>query len=618
MNTNIIPKIWAVMKKNVLRLLDSKISAIAILFGPLILISVMGLAFQSNGFFGIKLGVYSQNYTTTSDSMIDVLKTSNFSVEKMQSNNSCIVAVKNGEKQLCMIFPKDFKTGRMEFYADYSRTRLAELIMNKISSQVSTLSSQIGVNSAQSLLDTLNSTATSLSARSADIKNMQKGFVNVKTSLTNIKHNLDNVTVDNDTETLLNDITNDSSRFNSNLKEAKRNLVETKSQLVLSRDRLNTAYSSIPSKNNNLDDAIASFNCTSFNSNDLSSYLDSSQFADVLQQQANPICSLLWTVQAIINDNINEMKQTVADVDTTISYIDSINENMDFVETDIKTRAAKAKQNMDDAKTMRASALVQINNMSDAADSGIITLDSMNVGLNKVSNNLGQLANTNPQDIINPIKTSFRSIESRTIQILDILFPMMILLIILFVGILLGNILIMREKTSKAYFRNLILPSKGYIFVIGTYLTILTIILFQLLIIFAIGLGVFHINVFTPILTLIAALVGVTMIFSSIGMLIGYTSKSEETSVLISIIVSLILFIFSNIVNPLETMTPIIHAVAQFSPFNIIELVLRKAMIYGSSINTVSVILLSVFILEMSVGIILTLYLHNKTFNGKN
>lgn len=605
------------MKKNTLRLLSSKISAIAILFGPLLLISITGLAFQSNGFFGIKLGVYSQTYNPTADSIINAIKTSDFSVEKMTSNTSCITAVKEGQKQLCIIFPKDFKTDHMKFYADYSRTQLVYLIMNRISNQVNALSSQIGESEAQMLLNTLNETASFLSARSVDVENMQKGLVNVKASLVDIKTNLDNFTVNKNTENLLEDITNDSSSFNNNLREAKSYLSQTRSQAVEIRDMLNKLYSSLTSKTGNLEQAITSFGCTSSNSNDLTSYFDSNNFAEVLQQQANPVCSLLWTMKITATTNLDTIKQTLDNLDATITYLNSINDYLGDIDTNIKLSANDAKKNIEGAKKLRASALMQINNMSFVADSGISTLDSLKGRLHKLSSNLGQLANTDPQDIINPIRIAVHSVESRKIQTLDILFPMMILLIILFVGVLLGNILIMREKTSKAYFRNLILPSKGYIFVIGTYLTVLAITLMQLIIIFAIGLGVFHINVFIPVFTLLFSLIGVILLFSSFGMLIGYKSKSEETSVLISIILTLILIVFSNFINPLETMTPIIRDVAQFSPFNIIDLILRNTMIHGSGIGSLGLMLLVAFILEIVIFVFLTLYTHYKTFGER-
>ena len=72
--------IYLVIEKNIKRLLSSKISASMILFGPLVMIMLIGLAFQSSGFFGIKVGVHADSYGQISDKIIETMEQNKFEV----------------------------------------------------------------------------------------------------------------------------------------------------------------------------------------------------------------------------------------------------------------------------------------------------------------------------------------------------------------------------------------------------------------------------------------------------------------------------------------------------------------------------------------------------------
>ena len=76
-----------------------------------------------------------------------------------------------------------------------------------------------------------------------------------------------------------------------------------------------------------------------------------------------------------------------------------------------------------------------------------------------------------PEDV-NDYLTNAQSVESLR-DVADYLYPSLIALIISFVGIILTATVVMKERTSDAFFRNIISPAPDYIFLLGTYITVL-------------------------------------------------------------------------------------------------------------------------------------------------
>ena len=69
-----------------------------------------------------------------------------------------------------------------------------------------------------------------------------------------------------------------------------------------------------------------------------------------------------------------------------------------------------------------------------------------------------------------PIKTNIEPIVAEKTHLSN-MFPTLVILIIMFIGLLLASTLVVREKTSASYFRNFITPTSDGMFMFGDYLT---------------------------------------------------------------------------------------------------------------------------------------------------
>ena len=71
-------KLIEIIKKNLRLLIRSKSSALIVLFGPLLLILLISMAFNTSSLYDIKIGTYSDSYSELSNSIINNLNKNEF------------------------------------------------------------------------------------------------------------------------------------------------------------------------------------------------------------------------------------------------------------------------------------------------------------------------------------------------------------------------------------------------------------------------------------------------------------------------------------------------------------------------------------------------------------
>jgi len=161
-----INSLFSLIGKNFRILARSKWSALAIIIVPLLVILFVGSAFNSSGFNGVTIGVYSSAYTPLTENLLKSFEEQNFLIQKFETNELCTEGVKMGKMQSCVLFPEDFSeegsSKDILIYVDHSRINLAYSLINEIESKVDAKSSVLGVSMVQNLIETLNSVKKSL------------------------------------------------------------------------------------------------------------------------------------------------------------------------------------------------------------------------------------------------------------------------------------------------------------------------------------------------------------------------------------------------------------------------------------------------------------------------
>ena len=168
-------KIAKIIKKDMKLLLRSRTSSLIVIFGPLLVMLLVGAAFNNANKYSISVSVYSDKYSELTESFLKKLSENKYSVTKSSSNATCIESVKQGSSHLCILFPADLKTSdnkqnEVTFVADYSRVNLEYMAVDTLSSNLGEESKSISLDLTQTLLTKIEDTKSTLSASLATIK----------------------------------------------------------------------------------------------------------------------------------------------------------------------------------------------------------------------------------------------------------------------------------------------------------------------------------------------------------------------------------------------------------------------------------------------------------------
>ena len=131
--------LWNMIKKDFKLILRSKSSSLIVVLGPLLLILLVGAAFNTSNLSGIIVGAYSGSYSALTDSILDEIKEKQFNVVKYDSSDNCVNDLKNGQIHVCAVFPADLKVGaadKIKFYVDSSRINLVYTIIDSVSTGI--------------------------------------------------------------------------------------------------------------------------------------------------------------------------------------------------------------------------------------------------------------------------------------------------------------------------------------------------------------------------------------------------------------------------------------------------------------------------------------------------
>ena len=152
-------KVGAIIKKNLKLVTRTKSSALIVIFGPLLLILLIGAAFNTANIYGVRVGTYSESYSSLTNAVIDELHKKKFSTVKIDNQEQCIESIKHGIIHVCAVFPKDLSIkegGDITFYVDNSRLNLVYIVLDTLSSIVGSKSEELSAQLTKTIIDALD------------------------------------------------------------------------------------------------------------------------------------------------------------------------------------------------------------------------------------------------------------------------------------------------------------------------------------------------------------------------------------------------------------------------------------------------------------------------------
>ena len=530
-------KVFRITAKNLKLLMRSKTSMFVVIFGPLIIMLLVGFAFNNPTASKLNIGYVEKDKTNLTTSFIDVLKSNpNFSLVEFGNSTVCKDSIEQGNVHICIIFPEQFsiennKTNEIVFFVDQSRANFVYSIIDTVSSKISFSSSMLSYQMTNDLLSVISYTQK---ANEQDILKI----ITVKSSLDTISTKL------TDVSTKLNSLDLSKSSINTG-------------DLVDSTDTIKKDINALKTKGSDVVD------------------LGRQLVTDMNGNVQNNGSSLMSTFNTDLDSKTGELGNATT---LALTDVDSLVASIDSVSIDIN----KLNQKLDDAKTSTGASATQIAEMKNSLGDVKTSLDDLKSSVEKTNKQINDLKVTSAESIVNPIKTTITPITTKTTN-LNFIFPYLIILIIAFISIMLSSTIIMMEKTSKAYFRNFTTPTKDFTFIISVFLTSFFVVVLQLVFIMILAYYFLNTTIMLNVwLTLLVIMMSITL-FTLLGMIVGYLFNSQEAATMASISLGSVFLFLSNLILPLETMSDFIQQAAKFNPYVMASELLKKLTLFGST-----------------------------------
>ena len=217
------------------------------------------------------------------------------------------------------------------------------------------------------------------------------------------------------------------------------------------------------------------------------------------------------------------------------------------------------------------------------ADEDMGYVNVIDSGLDDILRNIRGAKMQSAGKIASPLDTKIESVVPQKSRI-NYLFPTLVALIVMFVGLFLASSLEAREKTQKSAFKNMITPTSKLLFIFGNFITNMIVIILQLAVVFAVGMFFFAGQMMNVLLPLSVVLLLMAGLFVFLGMLIGTLFKNEETGVIAALSIGFLLLFFSSTILPVEALPALLKDIAAYNPFYASQFLLSKILLFGSGL----------------------------------
>jgi len=570
-------KIISIIKKNFKLIMRSRISALIILFGPLLIMVVVGLAFSGSGEIRINVGYVVPEVSNMTDSFVHLMN-DKYNVKEYTDAKSCNEGIASGEVTLCVLFPHDFviannNTNEIVFTVDNSKINLFESVVDALEKSFNDKALMLTQGLTQELLDKLNDTQSSISNKTELILNLKNENKILREDTNVVSNEVGGLDLDFDYNNLKIDVLEDESDSLSDAFDTVKGVADD--VIKESEDLIN-----------DLDDEIDDMNISSSDKNNLD---------DLLNESLTNILELKNNMNDTGEINTDDLQATISALKTTLRNVD---------------------QKFARATSARDTSVSKISNMDDKLNASLIKIMKIEETFQAIYSNIDATEVTNLESITKPITKRVDKIFTEDSQ-LNFYFPYLVILIIMFIGLLLASTLVVMEKTSRAHFRNFVTPTSDMTFIFGQYVTTLIIMVIQLVIVLSIFGFYFHRDVISNLATTTFILFLLITLFTWIGMIIGNIFNTEETSTLASISLGSILLFISDLIFPLERMPPLIAEIARtYNPFVLGTELLRKAMMHKRTISQsgVDLYIVLLYIIVVFVFVILSHKLMKRSY----
>lgn len=154
-------KLLRIIIKNYKLIIRSRVSALIFLLGPLFIMTLVSIGFNTSTLYGVNIAAFSESYSPLADTLIANLSSGEYGITKTPSEEGCKNLVKLSRYPVCIVFPPDMVMDNsarnlITLYIDESRLNIANAISEKLSAKVEMQSSEMSTGAVSQILGALD------------------------------------------------------------------------------------------------------------------------------------------------------------------------------------------------------------------------------------------------------------------------------------------------------------------------------------------------------------------------------------------------------------------------------------------------------------------------------
>lgn len=526
-------KIISLVKKDLKLFLRDKRTLILTIIAPIIIMLIFGFIFNNpsteESITGIKIGLC--NYDTQKFSILtkifDIIEYPlNTCKEKVEEK------VTMGELRGGVIIPKEFSKNIEEgigssitLYTDASKSQISLVTIDSMKAIIQDLNEKIGttfIKKAWEKLDSLNS--------------------KLKVILPSLMQTRDKINyIQSQTSELHEKINKLDTKTNAYLKQVEKSLKE-----------LNT------------------------------SNLTSVSLPQIDTEKLELIYSKICTVQSQNCLELREIINTISRSYLSTQQINTLIANYNLQISQLIDYQLKANEKLTEIKSDKEELLNQIKEIQELSKNYSSQISEIITELEQTSKALDEYTSKDPINIVRPVSLKTNIIFGEKTYF-EFLAPGLIAILLLFITLLISSSNIVNEKNTGTLARNFLSPLPKLTFFTSKIFYLLILCMIQLFVMFII---IRFMGIKAPFnLSILTVLIIMSINFILLGLLIGSLSKTENTSLLSSLVIGIPMMFLSGLFFPFEIMPEIMKNIGSNLPLTLSISSLEKIMTYKTVLN---------------------------------
>ncbi len=614
-----------VIKKDLKVYVRHRKTLLLIFIAPILIMILIGSVFSGaadEGLKDVKLGVGGGS--DIGKNIIENLnKSSMFIIVKEDTSDPAVIreGVRKGKYSAGIFIPEN-ETQAMQLYLDNSKVQIAPVISTFFLTATEKMSYELTLAFISRLWENLGQMESQL-------KPLKEGVLLINGSVAGLNSNTQDVLVS------LNDI--NVTNLNESVGVMKNTLDRMGIELQRSQEEINATRKDLVEQDKNVSSI---YNDTAGLRDDLKFVIDNinSTDASLLAMQTSLQVTYTLTCADPVTPQCVSLKTTIQQIqDTRALMLDrtgrirSLYNSLDNVaqkSAELHEKLRKTDERLQKMQDSISNYTVEISNIYgnitniEASITALENVKNQSAGVSarmeklaaEMSNSTGSLVNDidrtkgvlgevilkSPSAIAAPIKLE-REVVFKERSYLDFLMPGIISIVLMFISFLLASITIVQERSKKTLIRTLLTPISLPGFILEKTAALILIALLQGIILVVVAYLFYGIVIPVNQLGLLFLVILVySAAFIGIGMALATFAESENTAMLLSLVLSIPMLFLSGVFFPFETMPPLMVGLGNALPITMGIKALNSVLIYQEGAGVLAGYLLPLLLYGMA------------------